>query len=387
MTFPISLVFSFAFIFFFSSIDNSIAPMAKDIASHFSVKPETGLLLISACSWSVAAGLLAGPSIISAISPSKTLFFSGIILSLSSAVFPISNFFPAALVLRVLAGFGGGLAACVMWWMAYHGVEKKHSGSMLAVLMSARPLAVALGVPASALAAFYFHWSYPIFLLSAGVFISAAGVYFSFPEGDGILPEKRIWKGYSKALSTPYASAFYLGFFLNRMCYFGFYAFCGIWFSHHYGFDLKTTGYYLLIIGLAEAAVNFFSASLVEKFGYMKIFYWGILSSAFSLPLFLFGKADAKTALVLISFFMLADRIYVMALASRIPKMFSSNPDKTSFGSLNTLSAWAAGGLIAAVFSGLIEKKGIFYAETLILFCFLSGSYLLFYCLKKTQSE
>ncbi len=386
MRFSPAIAFSFAFIFFFSSVDNSIAPMTSEISARFSVSPETGLLFVSACSWAVAAGLIAGPWLVSILSPRKSLILSALAMSFSSFLFSISHNFSAGLLLRIISGLGGGLAACVMWWLAYHGVDKKDSPPMLAVLMSARPLAVAIGVPAAAVSAFYFDWKYPLIFTAAGTFISAIGIYRNFPAGDGILPAGKPVSGYIEALKTPYAILFYSGFFINRMCYFGFYAFCGIWFKTHYGFDLRKTGYYLLVIGLAEAAVNFFSASMVSRMGYKKTFNLGMILSILCLPLFIFGSLPPVTALMLISAFMLADRVYAMALVYRIPAMFASGRDKTSFGSLNTLSAWGAAGLISAIFSGLIKKGGILYAELLILACFIAGSYMLFLSLKKTEN-
>lgn len=377
---------SFLFIFFFSSVDNSVSPMIKEISDWYLINPEKALLFISVCSMAVIPGLLAGPWLIAVFSPQRALLFSGILLSVSAFLFSFFSSFHAGLAARIFAGFASGTAASVMWWLAYHGVEKKHMGFMLATLMSARPLATAIGVPLAGLLAFSLDWRYPVWGLGFLIMFSGLWLYFSFPRGDGSRPEKKIFSGYLSALRTPYAPLFYSGFFLNRMCYFGFYAFCGLWFRKHYGLDLRSISIYLFFIGLGEAFINFFSAALVSRFGWMKTFLWPYMLSLVLLPFFIFGKMQIRLAVFLIFFFMLLDRVYSMALVIRIPAMFSSSGDKTAFGSLNTLSAWLAGSAVSALFSRLISERGLFPAEISLIFFFAAGFSLIFYCLKKTAA-
>lgn len=345
-----AVIASFLFIFFFSSVDNSVSPMIKEISDWYFISPEKALLFISACSMAVIPGLLAGPGLLAFFSPRRALLFSAILLSFSAFLFSFFSSFNAGLSARLFAGLASGVAASIMWWLAYHGVEKKHMGFMLATLMSARPLATAIGVPLAGLIAFRFDWRYPVWGLGFLMMFSGLWLYFSFPQGDGSRPEKKIFSGYVSALRTPFAALFYSGFFLNRMCYFGFYAFCGLWFRKHYGLDLRSISIYLFFIGLGEALINFFSAALVSRFGCFNTFLWPSLASFLLLPLFIFGKMQIWPAIFLIMLFMLLDRIYSMALVIRIPAMFSASGDKTAFGSLNTLSAWLAGSAVSAFF-------------------------------------
>jgi len=379
-------IFAFFLIFFFSSVDSSISPMIKDISLWYGINLEKGLLFISSCTGAVVFGVLLGPWLMTILSPKKILLISGSLLCLSTILFAIGSNFYIGIFFRFISGFASGLIASLMWWLAYHGVEKKYMGFMLANLMSARPLASAIGVPLMGLMAYSFSWIFSIMILASLIFVSFILLYLLFPTGDGsLLSEKNIIKGYLNALKIPYSFYFYLGFFINRLCYFGFYAICGIWFLEHYNLNLKSISYYLFIIGIGEAIINFFSPKLIIYFGYLKSFLIPILISILILPIFIFGMPKISVAVAFITLFMLLDRFYSMALVLKIPEMFNITGNKTIFGSLNTLSAWLSISFISAFSSWLIKNKGIFYVELSLCVFFLSGSAILFYCLKKNE--
>lgn len=272
-----------------------------------------------------------------------------------------------------MAGFCAGVIATIMWRITFHGVSEKNFPYMIAVLMSARPLATAIGVPLAGLLAWKITWQMPIWLIAALISISGIFLYVFFPEKADIPNSKQkagIIKPYTKALSVPYALQYYIGITINRMSYFGFYSFCGIWFYNHYGLNIKDISLALLIIGLAEAAVNFLTNSIIKVCGQKMTLLTSIFVSAILLPLFIYGHFPIGLTVAMIAIFMLLDRVYSMALIITIPQMFPSTGDKTAFGSLNTLTAWGAMMLIAWFQSKFTGIFGVRFIENVIIACF-----------------
>ncbi|MBQ7568876.1 MFS transporter [bacterium] len=429
------VVLSFILIFAFNSIDNAIAPMVGPISQHFGVAEARALWLISFCSGGTVVGLFFGPSLLQAVPAKRCLAYVVALLAGAQVLFALSDSFPIANALRCMAGFGAGLVASVMWQLTFHGVSKAYFPAMIAVLMSARPLATAIGVPLAGLMAFNFSWQLPIWVIAALTAVSGLLLYKFYPavparpatensaaqkanaepenngedtEGNAetkkeqteaehdkpgakAIPAKaeqsnlllRILKPYGTALAAPYACAYYLGTTVNRMAYFGFYSFCGIWFAEHYGLNLKDISFALLIIGITEAAINFTTNRIIGWFGHKTTFLTSLGLSAIILPLFIFGGLNLQTAVGLIAVFMLLDRVYSMALVISVPKMFPIEGDMTAFGSLNTLTAWGAMCIIAWL-QGLLGGYGIACLEGLILGCFFVGAAALIYVQKKT---
>ena len=88
--------------------------------------------------------------------------------------------------------------------------------------------------------------------------------------------------------------------------------------------------------------------------------------------------------MALITVFMLLDRIYSMALVMTIPEMFPSTGDKTAFGSLNTLTAWAGLSVISGLAGKLVPAAGLISVEILMTLAFLLGTGLLYYVQHRT---
>ena len=90
-----------------------------------------------------------------------------------------------------------------------------------------------------------------------------------------------------KALAVPHAITYYVGSTINRMAYFGFYSLCGLWFPYHYKLDLKEVSLALLIIGLADCLINFFTNSIMKRFGHRPLFWLALFFRWYFCP-FLF---------------------------------------------------------------------------------------------------
>lgn len=385
------VVLSFVLIFAFNSIDNAIAPLVSPLSAAFGVSEARALWLISVCSGGTVIGLIFGPSLLQALPAKRCLPTIIVAMTAAQILFALSTNFPLACLFRFLAGAGAGLVASVMWQLTFHGVSKAFLPAMIAVLMSARPLATALGVPLAGLLAFNFAWQLPVWVLAILTGLSGLALYrlypnASAPEAASTNPSasglgtliKRIFSPYGTALKAKYATPYYLGTVVNRMAYFGFYSFCGIWFERHYGLNLKDISFALLIIGLSEALVNFSTNRIIAIFGHKATFLGSLLASAVILPLFIFGGIGLKGAVALIALFMLLDRVYSMCLVISVPKMFPIAGDMTAFGSLNTLTAWGAMCLIAWL-QGWLGHLGLAVLETIILVCFFLGGVALVY--------
>ena len=372
-----AIISSFILIFAFNAIDNAISPLVKPISSAFGVTEASALLLISVCSGATAAALLLGPAILSLSRAKKLLLCTVIAMSAAQIIFALTSSFQAALFFRALAGFTAGIIATLMWRITFHGVSKENFPAMIAVLMSARPLATAIGVPLAGMLAWKINWQTPMWIIAAITCASGILLYFFFPEKADLPDEEKkeggIIRPYIKALSVPYALSYYISITVNRMAYFGFYSFCGIWFYNHYGMNIKDISLALLVIGLAEAAINFSTSRIIKIFGQKRTLLASTGISALLLPLFIYGHFPIGITVAMIAAFMLLDRVYSMALIITIPQMFPSTGDKTAFGSLNTLTAWGAMMLIAWFQSRFTDVLGIHAMETAIIICFFTS--------------
>lgn len=382
----LAILLAFVLIFAFNSIDNAIAPLVKEISRSFHVSDERALWLISSCTGGTVLGLIVGPAVLAANRTRTVLLSVLIAMGAAQVLFPLAPTFGLALVFRAVSGFAAGLIATVMWRLTYHGVSPENYPLMVAVLMSARPLATALGVPAAGLLAWQHDWQTPVWAIAGLTTVSGFLLYLAVPARIDDIPGERkgLVQPYLAALRVPYATPYYLGITVNRMAYFGFYAFCGLWFSEHYGLDLKRISMALLVIGLAEAVVNFSTGRILKLFGHRRTFVSTLVASGILLPLFLFGHLPLGAAVAVIAVFMLLDRIYSMALVMTIPQMFPSTGDKTTFGSLNTLTAWGAMMLISwfqGQFLGALGMRGI---ELVMIACFVVGSALLYHVQRRT---
>ena len=383
----LKVVFSFALIFSFSSIDSAISPLVGPIHAHFHVPLDQALWLISSCTAGIVLGVLIGPALTAQRRVPRLLAFAVAGMAVAHALFLLSQSFPLALALRFAFGLSCGAAASVLWWLTFHGVAPEYYPAMVVVLMSARPLATAVGVPAVGLAASRWGWQAPLWIAGLCVAASGACLTWALPREAGKSSPLRLGRiigEYADALRVPHARAYYAGTTINRMCYFGIYALFGIWFTHHYGLGLAQMSLALLIIGLAEALVNFLVPRMIRTFGHDRLFTASLVFSGALLPIFIMGRLPLAWAVTLFAAFMLLDRVYSMAAVITIPKMFPVTGAKTVFGSLNTLTAWLGLTLISGFEGRFTDTLGIAAIEWLLVACFLVGSALIYWVQRET---
>ncbi|HNY13133.1 MAG TPA: MFS transporter [Candidatus Wallbacteria bacterium] len=382
------VIFSFVLIFMFSSIDNAISPMVEPLGKFYGVSMQSVILLISYCTMGIITGVFIGPALTASFNAGRVVFLSACGMVIPLALFLMTDNFQLAIIYRIFFGFFLGTAASTMWWIAYYGVSKEYYPSMVVVLMAARPLALALGVPAAGLMAASYKWQIPYSIFGIFIFLSGLVLLLKIVDAGNPPKEKfsfkKIFTGYLDAYRIPFLPLFYTGLTLNRMCYFGFYSFMGLWFVTHYQTSVSDISKALLFIGLAETLVNFAVPPLVRFFGNKNLFTMSIILSGVVFAIFITGKLPLIATVSLIAAFMVLDRLYVVTAVMAIPEMFSTSKNKTVFGSLNTLTAWAGLALISWLQGRFTEKLGIEYIEYLLLSVFIAGSAIMYYVQYRT---
>ena len=383
----LTVIASLVIIFAFSSVDLAISPLVKIFGDYYSIPTERILWLISYCTLGIVAGVFIGPAITATFRVRTVSAVSAFVMASSLALFLVVQDFYTALFLRVLFGLSVGVISTVMWWLAYHGVSQKFMHPMITVMMAARPMAVALGVPITGMISMNYGWKNSFILLLGIIAISSLILYKSMPKDSA---EKQRFKpsaiinSYVSTLKIPYALLFFLGLFINKICYFGFYSMAGIWFMNKYGLTPFAIAGTLLYIGLAEACINFVIPFLIKKWGQKRVFAGGVLLGGIIFSLLFRGTFSLKISIVLFALFAMMDRIYSMAMVVKLPDMFKGCENKTVLGSMVTLSSWTSLMGISWVEGEFLKVWGINNIGIILLVSFIVGSGILWWVQEKT---
>ena len=378
---------SLILIFAFSAVDLAISPLVKVFHGYYSIPMEKILWLISYCTLGIVIGVFTGPAITRTFRVNKVAGISSFTMALSLALFLIVQDFTLALILRVIFGISVGIISTVMWWLAYHGVSKESMHPMITVMMAARPLAVALGVPLTGMIAMTYGWKNSFSLLLGLILISSFLLYRSMPEDKdekssfcitGIINE------YTTTLKIPWSITFFTGLMINKICYFGFYSMAGIWFMKYYKLTPFNIAGILLYIGLGEASINFVIPVLIKRFGQKAVFITSIIAGGIFFSLLFRGNLPLKASIALFALFAMMDRIYSMAMVVKLPEMFSECTNKTVMGSMVTLSAWISLMGISWVQGSYLDKLGIQTIGYVLMGSFVTGSAILYFVQHKT---
>ena len=382
------VICSFFVIFAFSSVDSAISPMVRELKDHFSIPMNEILWLISWCTLGIVLGVFIGPAVTSSFKILRVVGLAVFGLFLSLILFLFTSNFHLAIASRLVFGLSSGLLASCFWWITYYGVSKEYYQAMVAVLMSARPLATAIGVPMAGLIAAKYEWKWSFWIFASMIAVFGLMLFFTLfgqkAEDSEKLSIKKLFSDYVKAFKIPHAKRYYLGLTINRMCYFGFYSFAGIWFIEYYALSLIEISSVLFFIGLGEAVVNFAVPSALRRFGHQRLFVGTIVLSGILFPILISGYFRLSIAVVLISIFMLLDRVYIMAAVVSIPQMFPQAQNKTVFGSLNTLTAWTGLTIISWLQGAYLQKLGLVPIQHFLTLAFIVGSILIYQVQKAT---
>lgn len=358
----ILIIFSFLAIFSFATLDNAISPLVREFHQIYSVPMARVLQLISSCTFGIVLGTFIGPLLISHYQIKKLLIIYSILLVVSILGFIFTENFFCALILRFVFGFFVGLFASVLWWITYHGVKtKKALDHMLVVMMTARPIALSLGVPAVAYIAIFTTVGVPFILFSLTLFI--AGITLSYSIVQEKLFSKREFRKlifeYIDIFRIPYSGWYYISIFLSSLGYFGFYSFGGIWFISHYNCNTKTISTMFFVIGLSEVIATFLSPKVINSFEYKKVVISIFALTAVFYAIFIGGFLPIHLAIPFIILFIVANKIHDFIVVRSLPIIFNLHENKATLGSLITLSAWFGFAVISGLQSTLLPKLGI----------------------------
>lgn len=377
---------SFVLVYAFSSVDHAIAPMVSVFAGFFG-RPEARVLwLISSCTLGIVLGIIAGPSFLKSWAAPKLLNLANALLACALALFLFSPDFGVSLLLRFVFGLGSGLLSSCLWWLTYDGLDKKHYHAMLTVLMAARPMAVATGVPLAGLLQTQFGWRFAFGFFLALLLAAGAACLLRAP---GDAAQKRpfrlagIFSEYANSLSQPHARFFYSGLLVNKMCYFGLYSFLGIWLGRRYGLGVEKITACLLFIGLAETLVNFITAPLL-KLNYRRVLLGSMLASPLVFAAFAPGALPLWASVALIAAFVMLDRLYSMGLVMTLPKMFPGAGNRAALGNLITLSSWTGLALVSWLEGEFLDRVGLDAAGWALALFLITGLVMLYRVQKLT---
>ncbi|TDR72025.1 putative MFS family arabinose efflux permease [Paludibacterium purpuratum] len=373
---------SFLIIFAFTTVDASISPMVLPLHRHFGVSMDEILLLISSCTAGIVLGVFWGPMLTRSVMLSRLVVVTVAAMVLGVAGFLAFPSFAMAVVFRFVFGLGGGIMASLMWWLTFHGVSKANYQAMVNVLMSARPLAAALGVPFATIVAAKSAWHSPFLLFAVLILGCGALLYAQTGKVTQTIEKweaKSLLRDYGMALGQPQAMPFYLGMVFSKACYFGIYAIAGIWFYRHYGLQLLEVGSRLFFIGMAEVAMTFAAPYVLRYFGYVKTLVGSIVLSAAVFLVLVKAYCPLWGATLLFVVFVGLDRVISMALTLSLPKMFPDVDNRAIFGSLVTLSAWMGLALVSYLEGDNLARVGLGAVEWGLLASFVFGSCLICY--------
>ncbi len=377
----------FALIFAFSSVDHAISPLVDVLRLFYGVEIQKALWLISYCTLGIVVGVFAGPVIIKNRRVGKVIIVSGAFVIVSLAGFLVTDNFYSALLIRFVFGISAGVLSTTMWWIAYHGVSKPYYQPMITVLMAARPMAVALGVPMAGITASVLGWKsafWLFFILFAVSFAALVKFIVNDETSKTAITFRSFIDEYKEVFSLPYAKIFYLGLMINKMCYFGFYSMAGIWFIRHYNLGFLQIAKALSYVGICEALSNFFIPRILKLLGYRRTFNFSVTASCLLFYVFMQGMLPLKAAVFSFAVFVVLDRIYSMALVIKIPEMFPDCKNKTVMGSLITLTAWTGLTFISWFEGKYLDAAGMRVMEHILFLCLVSGCLILNFVLKKT---
>lgn len=381
----IAVCASFALIFAFSSVDHAISPMVESFSLYYGQPLNRVLWLISFCTAGIVCGIIAGPALMKSAGPYRLALGGVLFLAAPLALFIAGGSFYAALALRFLFGLGAGVISTVMWWLAYEGVDRRFYTAMITVLMAARPMAVAAGVPLAGFIAYRagWQWSFAVFL--ALIILSALFLLTVMTDG------KRPWtpfkmtgffSAYQRVLAEPRAGLFYGGLLLTRICYFGFYSMLGIWMIRYYGLDVGGITRQLAFIGIAETLVNFIIPPIL-KLNRRAVVNASLALSVPAFAVFVYGALPLWLAVLMIAVFVMLDRVYTMASVMAVPEIFPGLQDKTATGNMVTLTAWIGLTAVSAIEGAWLNLSSVPLMATVLLVSLAAG----LVCLHKVQPE
>lgn len=358
---------SFIFIFTFATLDSAIAPLVKEFHLYYDVSMPMVLELISYCTFGIVIGTFIGPLFVAHMKIRTLLNSTVLLLAIGSLGFLLTHSFTTALVVRLLLGIAIGVSASLLWWITYDGMTTQKSiDSMLVVMLSARPVAISLGVPLVAYIGAKSNAQFPLFffafcLIASGLLLG--NIKYKRP---GVVSSSKpkvsihsLVSEYTNVFKIPFARTYYLSTFLNSFGSFGFYSLGGIWFIEHYKLSTEQISLMFLIMGASEVAATFISPKILKtsKLSFTLKFVFSAAALAFFI--YIGGHLPLYAALFFIFIFIVLNRVQIFAMMKFLPQIFNDYKNKSTLGSLATLFSWLGFAAVSGMQARIIPHVGV----------------------------
>lgn len=377
------IIFTAMLIFAFASADNAISPLVEKLHEFFLVPMPTILLLISSCTFGIVLGTFVGPVLIQN-RQRKWLLLAVLGVTLSTLFFTITKLFYLALLWRTLFGFACGILASIVWWLTFQVADSKTSDAMVVVTMTARPLALCIGVPIAGFLATKTNWqvAFWIFLL---IMILSGLILFSSTDkqAKNTINKQALLQEYRSVFRVQYSFRFYMGIVFNGMAYFGFYGLAGLWFIQQYKLKLDVIAMLFLVIGFSEVAVSFIAPWLYRKFRNKNLLAFISIIDVVSFGLFISGDLPLALAVAMIMVFIIANRIFLFPIVKSIPTVFVTHENKATLGSLVTLSLWFGFAIVSWLEAKMLMITGMGAVAFMLMLCLMLSVVVSFYVQKQ----
>ncbi|MCB0405454.1 MAG: MFS transporter [Bdellovibrionales bacterium] len=358
----IKILAGFLTILLFATLDNAISPLVSVFRDYYQVPLESTLILISACTLGFAVGLFLGPAALSSFSPKALIGTALIGVTLGLLLFVTSGDFYPAVFSRALLGFSVGFISCTIWWVTYHAMSGKTAQHvMLTGVMTARPLGIALGVPAAGILSTSIGWKTAFTIFGVGLIAFASLLRSSIINN----PERQStsfyesFAEYKRACSQPFFMGYYGSIFLNSMAYLGLYGMGGIWFLTFFQLPADQISETFLFLGIAEVGATFLAPIILRLFPYPLVFGTSGVGAIFLYALLIGPSFPLSTSVAIMMAFIACTRIWIFSNASHIPTIFPSHKNKGTMGTLMTLFAWLGFAAVSWLQSVLIPIWGL----------------------------
>ncbi|MBF0206695.1 MAG: hypothetical protein HQK53_07375 [Oligoflexia bacterium] len=336
---------SFITIFIFVTIDNVISPLIMPLHHFYNVPMPEILKLLSSCNLGIVIGTFLGPIILQHLKIFYTYLLAIVTFSLFLLLFVFIKNFNIALGVRFFLGISSGLFASCYWWLTFDEEKLSHNkDAMISVLLSARPLAISLGVPLLVASTIGIHWQLSFLLY--GMILLLVNIPFicsikGLESTRSTSVSRNIFSDYATTLRAPNFYNYYFSLFLISIPYFGFYSLSGYWFLSLFNRSPISLSAIFLCIGCGEVIATLCAPLLNKKYSSATLFSAMSLIGIVSYTLFIFSTTNLYLTLLGIFCFLISNRIYLFILTKKLPVIFPNHPNKATLGSLSTLISWA----------------------------------------------
>lgn len=363
------------------AIDTGIIPHFEAVGRGLGADSTSMLNTLTLFNGALVGGLLFG-SLFSDPGLIQRMFLGSAVLFLVGGVLAcVTDTMPVWLSAWALLGFGSGLLSHVSWEFTLNG---GHSSlvmtRMISAQLSARPAALALGVPAFALLSGVRGWSLSLALFCVATTLvsivlgslsgRATAEVAKQPSADASLLK------HYKSLRHPVLAWLLGGHFLYGMSYLGLYGVLGILLATLFQLSPEQVAYVYGALGAVEAASAFISPALFKvegrtgRVGLVGAF--SILSLA-TLAAALLVPVSSTLFVGLLAIFVFSARQIIFASFKAAPKAIAEVAPNCPVGTFAIMAAWSGFSLSTFLLEVTFGRLGLTGCAALLIFTYVAG--------------